>query len=59
MAEAEPAAVPLLRLKKVWRSYPSGDEPIHALKNINLTIEAGEMVGVGTHGYCRFTGMMT
>jgi macrolide transport system ATP-binding/permease protein len=43
---AEGAHVPLLRLKKVWRSYPSGDEPIHALKNVNLTIEAGEMVAI-------------
>ena len=37
---------PLLQLKGVWRSYPSGDHPIDALKDINLTIEAGEMVAI-------------
>jgi macrolide transport system ATP-binding/permease protein len=37
---------PLLRLAGVWRSYPSGDHPIDALKNINLTIRAGEMVAI-------------
>ena len=53
MEKAPPSAAdvpkpppPLLRLKNVWRSYPSGDEPIHALKNINLTIESGEMVAI-------------
>ena len=32
---------PLLQLKGVWRSYPAGEEPIHALKAVNLSIEAG------------------
>jgi len=48
--DASPALVkkerPLLRLAGVWRSYPSGDHPIDALKNINLTIRAGEMVAI-------------
>jgi macrolide transport system ATP-binding/permease protein len=40
MAEA------LLELKDVWRSYPAGDQSIDALKGINLTIRAGEMVAI-------------
>src|SRR4051794_24316150 len=37
---------PLLELSGVWRSYPSGDEPIHALKALDLTIQAGEMLAI-------------
>ncbi len=37
---------PLLQLKNVWRTYPAGDNPIHALKGLNLKIEAGEMVAI-------------
>ena len=37
---------PLLELTDVWREYPSGDDTIAALKGINLTINAGEMVAV-------------
>jgi macrolide transport system ATP-binding/permease protein len=44
MAEAGPK--PLLTLKGVWRSYPAGEEQIHALKDVSLTIEAGEMVAI-------------
>lgn len=35
-----------MRLKGVWRSYPSGEMPIHALKDINLAIRAGEFVAI-------------
>jgi macrolide transport system ATP-binding/permease protein len=37
---------PLLELTDVWREYPSGDEVIAALKGVNLTINAGELVAV-------------
>ncbi|CAN5334032.1 MacB family efflux pump subunit [soil metagenome] len=37
---------PLLRLTGVWREYAAGDESIAALKEVNLTIEAGEMVAI-------------
>ena len=37
---------PLLELVGLWREYPSGDEPIAALKDVNLTIAAGEMVAI-------------
>ena len=37
---------PLLQLKNVWRTYPAGEHPIHALQNLNLKIEAGEMVAI-------------
>jgi macrolide transport system ATP-binding/permease protein len=37
---------PLLRLSGVWREYLSGDQTIAALKGLDLTIEAGEMVAI-------------
>ena len=37
---------PLLSLTGVWRSYPAGDQSIDALKGVDLTIEAGEMVAI-------------
>jgi len=39
-------AEPLLQLEGVWREYPSGDQTIAALKGLDLTIEAGEMVAI-------------
>ena len=46
MAAVESRPRPLLQLKNVWRSYPAGEEPIHALKAVTLSIEAGEMVAI-------------
>ena len=40
------AAVPLLRLRKVRREYPSGDGVFAALKDIDLDIYGGEMVAI-------------
>jgi macrolide transport system ATP-binding/permease protein len=37
---------PLLRVSGVWREYSSGDEPIAALRDIDLDIEAGDMVAI-------------
>jgi macrolide transport system ATP-binding/permease protein len=37
---------PLLRLSGVWREYSAGDHRVSALKNIDLVIEAGEMVAI-------------
>ncbi len=36
----------LLELSGVWRRFPAGDEEIAVLKDINLRIEAGEMVAI-------------
>ncbi len=41
-----PAAQALLTLKGVWRSYASGESSIDALKDVNLTIQAGEFVAI-------------
>ncbi|MCB2411735.1 ABC transporter ATP-binding protein [Demequina sp. TTPB684] len=42
---------PALRLREVNKTYPSGDTSIHALENVSLDVEAGEMVAVmGTSG---------
>lgn len=45
-SQLPPQSPPLLELTGVWRSYPSGDQPINALKDINLVIAAGEMVAI-------------
>lgn len=38
--------IPRIELRGVCRNYPSGDEVLTVLKNIDLTILAGEMVAV-------------
>ena len=49
---------PLLQFSGVWRSYPAGDQSIDALKDIELTIEAGEMVAIiGASGSGKSTMM--
>jgi macrolide transport system ATP-binding/permease protein len=49
---------PLILLHKIRREYPSGDETIAVLKDIDLTIEAGEMVAiVGASGSGKSTLM--
>ena len=51
-------AEPLISLKSVRRDYPSGEGTISVLKNIDLTIEAGEMVAiVGASGSGKSTLM--
>ncbi len=37
---------PLLRLRNVWREYPSGDGVFAALKDVDLDIYSGEMVAI-------------
>lgn len=36
----------LIDIRNLWREFPSGDEVVAVLKNINLTIEAGDMVAI-------------
>ncbi|CUX44550.1 MacB family efflux pump subunit [Agrobacterium genomosp. 13] len=51
-------ADPLITLKSVRRDYPSGEGTISVLKNIDLAIEAGEMVAiVGASGSGKSTLM--
>ncbi|TSD87172.1 MacB family efflux pump subunit [Mycobacterium sp. KBS0706] len=51
-------AEPLITLRRLRREYPSGDGRITALKDIDLTIEAGEMVAiVGASGSGKSTLM--
>ncbi len=39
-------AAPLLELRALSRSYAAGEERVVALKNVNLNIQAGEMVAI-------------
>ena len=49
---------PLLQLEHLRREYPAGDQVIAALKDVSLTIEAGEMVAiVGASGSGKSTLM--
>ncbi|MBS7706329.1 MacB family efflux pump subunit [Chelatococcus asaccharovorans] len=51
-------AVPLINLEKIRREFPSGDGTITVLKDIDLAIEAGEMVAiVGASGSGKSTLM--
>ena len=37
---------PILEAQNVWRTYHRGAETIHALAEMNLTLQPGEMVGI-------------
>ena len=37
---------PLIKLENIVREFPAGDSSIQVLKNVNLTINAGEMVAI-------------
>jgi macrolide transport system ATP-binding/permease protein len=39
-------STPLLRLRDLRREFPAGDETIAVLKDVNLDIQAGEMVAI-------------
>lgn len=40
------SAAPMIELDEVRRSYPVGEEPLHALKGISVRIQAGEYLAV-------------
>src|SRR4051812_20342481 len=51
-------ADPLIRLSGVGRDFPAGDQVVHALKNVDLEIAAGELVAiVGASGSGKSTLM--
>ncbi|MGE4423130.1 MAG: MacB family efflux pump subunit [Pseudodesulfovibrio sp.] len=50
--------MPLLQIENLRKEYPAGDRPMAVLKDVNLSIEAGEMVAiVGASGSGKSTLM--
>jgi lipoprotein-releasing system ATP-binding protein len=43
---AAPAGEPVLSLRGVVRSYPSGEKTLEVLKGVDLDVRAGEMIGL-------------
>ena len=37
---------PLIRVRGVFRAFPAGDEMVRVLKDVDLDIEAGEMMAI-------------
>ena len=53
LRDSEPAVAghALIEVRDVWRTYHAGDQPVHALRGVSLSIEAGEMLAImGTSG---------
>jgi putative ABC transport system ATP-binding protein len=46
MAGNENTAMSMLELRRVSRSYGQGDAEVHALREVSLTADEGEMVAV-------------
>jgi len=40
------AAVPVIRVEDVHKSYDLGETKVHALRGVNLTIQPGEFVAI-------------
>ncbi|WGW06017.1 ABC transporter ATP-binding protein [Tropicibacter oceani] len=58
MADPDPAAFPLIRLRGIGRVYGTGDIAVHALQGVDLDIEAGEFVAImGPSGSGKSTAM--
>ena len=46
----------LIELKDVYKIYPMGDEEVHALDGVSLTIDQGEFVAIVGHEHHRLPG---
>ncbi len=38
--------MPLIETRDLWKTYVMGDEEIHALKGVSISIERGEYVAI-------------
>ena len=38
-----------IEAKGIYKTFGRGDAAVHALRGISLSVDKGEMVGIGTH----------
>ena len=43
---ADPDPIPVLQLRGVWKTYAAGDVQVHALRGVDLDVQAGEYVAI-------------
>ena len=49
---------PVMKATRLWKIYPSGESTIQAVKGVNVTIEAGEMVAIMGPSGCGKTTLL-
>ena len=53
-----PAGAALVEMRGIWRTYAMGDNLVHALRGVDLTIQAGSSIAImGTSGSSKSTMM--
>jgi putative ABC transport system ATP-binding protein len=42
----ESAPIPLIRVRELSKTYPRGNHPVHALRDVDLDVDAGELIAI-------------